>query len=80
MNIFVRTAFGASTRYYSSEDGNLFQAAAKGNRTVPAIWLIISIFLVIFIYKSNMVTTLTSYISDLIYDLVTLIYVDDTYL
>ena len=46
MKMFLRTSHGVSTNYYSDKEGMSFQGAVQGSRAAPALWMIISIFLV----------------------------------
>ena len=77
MKMHLRTAFGVSTTFYSS-DSQPFQGAVQGNGAAPALWLIISIFLIRYLHQQKVVTAITSPISKLCQYLAALLYVDDT--
>ena len=63
MKIHLRTAFVVSTSFYTS-DAQPFQGAVQGNGEAPVLWLIITIFLMRYLYK-KVVTSITSPISKL---------------
>ena len=59
IKIYLRTAFGVSTPFYTS-NGQPFQGAMQGNGAAPALWLIISVFLIRHLYQQKVVTSITS--------------------
>ena len=73
----LRTAFGISSSFYTS-DGQPFQGAVQGNGVAPALWLIISIFLIRYLYQQKVVSGFSSPISNISQLLAALMYVDDT--
>ena len=77
MKMHLRTAFGVSTSFYTS-NGKPFQGAAQGNGAASALWLIVSVFLISHIYQQKIVTSVTSPIPKLNQLLAALMYVDDT--
>ena len=71
----MRTVFGVSTSFYTS-DARPFQGAVQGNSSAPALWLIISIFLIRYLYQKKVVTTITSTMSKLCQLIAALLCVD----
>ena len=78
MKMFLRTLFGISQHFYSGSDEQPFQGMVQGNGAAPPVWLIISIFLVRYLYSKRVVSHLMIPISGLVVALAALIYVDDT--
>ena len=78
MKMFLRTSHGISTNYYSDTDGKPFQGVVQGSGAAPALWLIISIFLVRYLYSKNLTTPICTLISRAVLPLAALIFVDDT--
>ena len=77
MKMHLRTAFGVSSSFYTS-DGQPFQGVVQGNGVSPALWLIISIFLIRYLYQQKVVSSFSSPISNISQLLAALMYVDDT--
>lgn len=77
MKINLRTAFGVSTTFYTS-DVEPFQGEGQGNRESPEIDFIISIFINWYFYQQKVVASVTTPISKLFKLLAALLYVDDT--
>ena len=77
MKMFLRTVFGVSENYYSGNDDRLFQGIVQGSSAAPALWIIISIFLVRYLYSKNLTTQLSIPLSGLVILLVALIFVDN---
>ena len=77
MKMHLRTVFGVSSSFYTSEV-QPFQGTVQGNGAAPALWLIISVFLVRYIYQQKVVTSTISPISTLSQLLAALMHVDDT--
>ena len=73
----ARTAFEDSTTFYTSVS-KTFQGVVQGDGEAPALWLIISIFLIRYLYYQTFVTAITSSISKLITFLASFLDVDDT--
>ena len=78
MKMFLRTSHSISTTYYSDTIGQPFEGVVQGSGAAPAIWLIISIFLVRYLCKKKVTTEITSPMSRVILSLAALIFVDDT--
>ena len=77
MKMFLRTSYGISQTAYSGEEGRPFQGLVQGSGAAPALWMIISIFLVRYLYSKNVTTQLSTPISGIILPLVALMFVDD---
>ena len=56
IKIFLRTAFGVSKSCYSDDESRLFQGVVQGSGAALALWIIISIFLVRYLYSKNLTT------------------------
>ena len=78
MKIFLRTAFGVSEHYYSGDNDRPFQGIVQGSGAAPALWMIISIFLVRYLYSKNLTIQLSTPLSEIVIPLAVLIFVDDT--
>ena len=78
MKMFLRTSHSISTNYYSDTDGQPFQGVVQGSGAAPALWLIISIFLVRYLYSKNLTTPICIAMSRAVLPLAALIFVDDT--
>jgi hypothetical protein len=51
MKFYLRTAYGDSDNFFSSLDLLLaFQGSVQGNKGAPALWLIVSVFLVLLLH------------------------------
>ena len=77
MRMHLHTAFSVSSSFYTS-DNLPFQGTVQGNGAAPALWLIISIFLIRYLYQQKVVTAVISPISKMSQFLAALLYVDDT--
>ena len=64
MKMHMRIAFRVSTSFYTS-DAQPFQGALECNGADPSLWLIISIFLIRYLYQQKLVTTINSPMSKL---------------
>ena len=78
MKMFLRTAFRVSEHYYSGDNNRPFQGVVQGSNAASALWMIISIFLVRYLYRKNLTTQLSIPLSGIVMPLVALIFVDDT--
>jgi hypothetical protein len=79
MKLYLRTRYGDSDRYYCSKDiRQPYQGAVQGNGAAPALWLLISSFILKYMdnggYFLNIKSALTA--SQLIFT--ALMFVDDT--
>jgi len=77
IKMFLRTSFGISSTYYTGTELHPFQGGIQGNGTAPPLWLIISIFLVRYLYDSKWVSIWRISISNSTYALLGFLYVDD---
>ena len=77
MKMNLRTAFGVSTTFYTS-DVQPFQGSGQGNEASPEICFIISIFLIRCLYKQKVIISVIAPISKLFKLITTLICIDDT--
>ena len=76
MQFHIRTAYGDSTRTYGSTD-RPFQGACQGNGAAPALWLLVSAYLIAHMRSKGHYVTITSAISCSILCYVGLWFVDD---
>jgi len=74
----LRTSYRVLESYYTESKNKLFQGAIQGNRAAPPMWLIISIFLVIYLYKLKWIYVRHSPISKVAYQIAGFLYVDNT--
>ena len=77
MKFHIRTAYGDSTRTYDSNPSRPFQGACQGNGAAPAIWLLLSAYLVAHMRHKGHTVTMTSAISNTLLCYVGLWFVDD---
>ena len=78
MKIYLRTAHG-DTEDHIPNDGEVpFQGILQGNGAGPAIWLVISTFLVLLLRHRNHVSSVISPLTKTMATLVGLLFVDDT--
>ena len=78
MKMFLRTSHGISTTYYSDTIDQPFQGVVEDSGAAPALWLIISIFLVRYLRSKKVTEEITSPLSRATLLLAALIFVDDT--
>ena len=78
MNYFLRTTFGDSKRSYGGRQEVPFQGSCQGNGASPAMWLMISMYLVLLAREEKHVTTFSSAFSGLTIVLIGFLFVDDT--
>ena len=78
MKMFLLMSHRISTNYYADTIRQPFQGVAQGSGATPALWLIISIFLVRHLCGKNVTTKLSSPIANAILPLAALVFVDDT--
>ena len=78
MNYFLRTTFGDSIKSYGGRQKIPFQGSCQGNGASPAMWLMISMYLVLLAKKEKHVTTFSSAFSGLSIVLIGFLFVDDT--
>ena len=78
MRIFLRTSCGMSQTSYSGDDGNPFQGVVQGSGAAPALWIIISMFLVRCLCAKSVTMQLHTLLSGITLLLAALIFEDDT--
>lgn len=76
MRYYVRTAFGDSSTFYDS-GGEISQGLCQGNGASPALWLLISSFLLRYLKKKGCSINISSAIIGASLSYVALVYVDD---
>ena len=77
MKMFLRTSFGLSKNAYAGENGRPFQGVVQGSGAAPALWMIISIFLVKYLYNKKATTQLSAPVSRIVIPLAALMFADD---
>ena len=78
MTYYIRTTFGDSKGSYGGHKDIPFQGICQGNGASPAIWLLISIYLVLLMKEEGHVSNIRSPISGIVLTLVGFLFVDDT--
>ena len=78
MKYFLRTSFGDSTSSYGGKQPIPFQGSCQGNGASPALWLIISMYLVLIMRKQGHISEFYTAYSGLSLILVGFLFVDDT--
>ena len=78
MTYFLRTTFGESTSSYGGRQQVPFQGTCQGNGASPAMWLMISMYLVLLAREEGHATKFTSAFSGITLMLIGFIFVDDT--
>ena len=78
MNYYLRTKFGESNCSYGGAQREPFQGTAQGNGASPAMWIMVSMYLVLLMHDVGLVTTLTSAITGLSISFLGFLFVDDT--
>ena len=77
MKLVLQAAYRVSRAYYSSSEGRAFQGVVQGSGIAQALWMIISIFLIKYIYSKNINTEIFTLVLEIMLLLVALIFVDD---
>ena len=77
MQFHIRTAYGDSDKTYSSTRNRPYQGACQGNGAAPAVWLIISAFLILHMRANGHEVNIASAITGTIICYVELWFVDD---
>ena len=78
MVFFLRTTFGDSNMSYGGLQPVPFQGSCQGNGASPAMWLIISLYLVLLMKEQGHVSNIISPITGITLTLVGFLFVDDT--
>ena len=76
MHYYLRTAHGSSCTFYDC-GSDIFQGLCQGNGAAPALWLLISSFLLRFLKHKGCRIQTTSALSRSALSYVALVYVDD---
>ena len=71
-------SFGISSSYYTSSKDCHFQRGVQGNGTAPPMYLIILILLNKYSYSTKFVSILKMAISQIVFQLIGFLHVDDT--
>ena len=77
MKVYLLTAYGLFSSFYTSTDLNLFQGLIQGNGIASPGFLIITVLLIQSLYNTNLIPPSTSPISKVIYYLAGQIFVDN---
>ena len=78
MTYFIRTTFGDSKGSYGGHQETPFQGTCQGNGASPAIWLLISVYLVLLMKEEGHVSNIRSPMSGIVLTIVGFLFVDDT--
>ena len=78
MTIHLQIAYRVSSLAYSGSNLIPFQRVVQGNEATLVLWLIISILLIRYLYALGLVSKHSTLISGIVFQLATLIYVDNT--
>ena len=78
MVFFIRTTFGDSSSSYGGLQDIPFQGGCQGNGACPALWLIISMYLVLLMKEEGHASAINSPLSCIVLSLVGFLFVDDT--
>ena len=78
MKMKVRTAYGESEAWYGGDPETPFQGLCQGNGCGPAVWLVVSMFVVRFLRLKGRVSTIWSALSCWAFEVLGLMFVDDS--
>ena len=78
MTYFLRTQFGESTGHYGGCNEIPFQGSCQGNGASPALWLVISMYLVLLMRQQGHTSCFQSAYSGICLTLIGFLFVDDT--
>ena len=78
MQYHLRTKFGESQGFNGGAQDVPFQGTAQGNGASPAMWIMISMYLVLLMHDAGLVSVLTTALTGLSLLLVGFLFVDDT--
>ena len=78
MTHFICTTFGDSKCSYGGHKDIPFQGTCQGNGASPAIWLLISIYLILLMKEEGHVSNIQSPMPGIVLTLVEFLFVDDT--
>lgn len=76
---FLCTSFGDSDEFFSSLDLlRTFQGSIQGNKGAPALWLVVSVFLVLMLHRLGHIARICAAMSLSLFVITGFIFVDDT--
>ena len=78
LKMFFRISFRVFSKFYTGTKELPFQGRVQGNRAIPPIWLIISILLIRYLYGLKLISVIKISITQLVFQLVGFLYIDDT--
>ena len=78
MQYYIRTTFGESTSSYGGRQPIPFQGSCQGNGASPAIWLVISMYLVLLMRSKGHASNVTTAFTGMVYVFIGFLFVDDT--
>ena len=78
MEFFIRTTFGESTNSYGGNQPIPFQGSCQGNGASPALWLVLSMYIVLLYKEAGHVSSCKSAYSGVVLGLMGFLFVDDT--
>ena len=78
MKMRVRTAFGESRSWYGGDPNTPFQGLCQGNGCGPAVWLVISMFVVKYLRLKERGSRIWSALSGIAIEILGLLFVDDS--
>ena len=78
MTFYLRTTFGDSSMSYGGLQPIPFQGSCQGNGASPAMWLIISLYLVLLMKEQGHVSKVKSPLSGITLLFIGFLFVDDT--
>ena len=78
MKMFLRTSYRVLDLHYSGDEDQPFQGVLQGSSAAPALWIIISIFLVRCLCSKNLYSQIATLITKIIMPLVALLFADNT--
>ena len=76
MRFYLRTAFGDSSSFYSCESATPYQGLVQGNGAVPAFWLLVSSYTLLYLKSQDHCITVIYAISNVAMVYTALMYVD----
>ena len=78
MQYYLRTTFGDSESHYGGTQEIPFQGSCQGNGASPAMWIMISMYLVLLMHKENHVSKFTTAFTGATLQFLGFLFVDDT--
>lgn len=78
MSFYIRTTFGDSEGSYGGIQDIPFQGSCQGNGASPALWLVISMYLVLLMKHKGHTSSITTPITQEVLNMAGFLFVDDT--